>query len=308
VIPRGGVMMALGGPAIVLAIVLATTTARAGDRTSMLAADAERALRELRYEDAVGLAERAWQTGDADPAQLRDVFALAGRAAGSVGDEDAARLWFSRWLCLDPNAQLPGGTSPKLTALLAQARDALGGRSVTASAVRNEHETAIQIKADPLGLVVAVGIDDKRIKLTDGFTSYVGGSGNEITLLDRYGNVLATVTIQNFISPAKPALFARPSTWAVASGAFAVVGGVALYVALDAWQSIRDLNNESGMHQFAETRPLEQRFDRFQWIARVGFGASAAAAVVAAFAWSRQEHIVVAPTGSGGSVSWVQSF
>jgi hypothetical protein len=47
------------------------------------------------------LANQSWHSGSSDPAQVRRIFALAGRAAGSIGDE-AARLSFRRWLYLEP--------------------------------------------------------------------------------------------------------------------------------------------------------------------------------------------------------------
>ncbi|HEX3759757.1 MAG TPA: hypothetical protein VHW23_13680, partial [Kofleriaceae bacterium] len=50
----------------------------------------------LRYRDAIGLLERAWHRGDSPPAQLRALFALAGRAAASMGRDAAAELWFQR--------------------------------------------------------------------------------------------------------------------------------------------------------------------------------------------------------------------
>jgi hypothetical protein len=296
--------------ALVVALVVALFAGHA------VAADAGDAIREaheriseLRYEDALQLVDRAWQAGGATPPQLRELFAIAGQAAGSIGDDDAARLWFSRWLCIEPEAQLPAGTSPKLTALFAQARDALAGRALTATAVRNEHAIAVSVKSDPLALAVAVRAGTYRFELDNGFVSFSQGMNEAPELLDRHGNVLAVVAVDTFVSMRSDTpLVARWSTWAVVSAGFAVVGGGAVWVALDARSSIRALNADSPNHQFSEARALERRFDRAQWVARISLGASAAAAIASAVLWRRTERVVIAPSANGASVSWVQSF
>src|SRR4051812_27106097 len=63
-----------------------------------LFAAAREAFSALRYREAVGLLERAWRRGDSSAIQLRAIFALAGRAAASMGRDAAAELWFQRWL------------------------------------------------------------------------------------------------------------------------------------------------------------------------------------------------------------------
>ncbi|HEX3762433.1 MAG TPA: hypothetical protein VHW23_27215, partial [Kofleriaceae bacterium] len=94
-------------------------------------AAAAEAFAALRFDEALRLADQAWRNGDNGPDQLRRIFELAGRAAGSIGEDRAARLWFSRWLYLDPDAALPDGTSPKLTALFGDARATLAGAALT---------------------------------------------------------------------------------------------------------------------------------------------------------------------------------
>lgn len=103
-----------------LTIILVAAHASAdpgGDAHSDLAA-ANAAVAELRYDDAVRLLDRAWQRGQSSAVEIRAVFALAAISAGSMGDGDTAHLWFGRWLYLEPTAELPAGTSPKLRVLL----------------------------------------------------------------------------------------------------------------------------------------------------------------------------------------------
>jgi hypothetical protein len=277
--------------------------------TADVIAQANESIRELRYEEALQLVDRAWQSGGATPEQLRELFAIAGQAAGSIGDDDAARLWFSRWLCLEPQAQLAAGTSPKLTALFAQARDALGGRALTATAVRNEHALAVHVKSDPLSLAAAVRAGRHRFELDSGFVSFSQGMSETPALLDRHGNVLAVLAVDSFIAThTRQPFVARASTWAGVSTGLLLISGGAIWVALAARSSLRDLNGDSPNHQFSEARDLERRFDRAQWAARITLGASAAAAIASVVLWRRTEHVVISPSSSGTTVSWVRNF
>jgi hypothetical protein len=341
----------------------ATSAIRVADASAIRVADARQereedahtllekaraAERELRYEDALALLDSTWHSGGLSSDELVELFALGGRVAGSIGHEDEARLWFSRWLTLVPGAQLPSGTSPKLTALQTQARDALGGRALVARAMQRVGSIAIDVTSDPLGHVASIrAIDDRGdarggdgrngddhagdgddsggdepggkrsgdargsdrgVAAVDGHAAVRSTSASAVQLLDRYGNVLATIVVTKPVPPHVTPVLARWTTWAIVAGGSAVVGGVALGVAVSARSSIRDLNADSANHQFTDAQPLEARFDRAQWVARFAFVATAGAGVASVILWRRGERLVVSPTGDGAVVTWSGQF
>ncbi|TMQ11126.1 MAG: hypothetical protein E6J91_24175 [Deltaproteobacteria bacterium] len=268
----------------------------------------------LRYDEALGLADQAWRSGGSDPEQVRRIFALAGRAAGSIGDDEAARLWFRRWLYLDPAATLPEGTSPKLTALLGDARDALAGAAIAARITARPGEIAVTVADDPLDLVAAVRAGATSVALRDHAAALPASTAaRRIELVDRHGNTLAAIAVVGVAvattAPSLPPWSARPSTWMIASGALAAVGGGALWLALDARSSLRDLDRDSTHHEYTEARAIEQRFDRAQLVAGVAIGGAALAAIAGTVLWLRGggEPSLRASAG-GASLTWSVAF
>lgn len=293
------------------------------------------ALDDLRYRDAVRLLDGAWRGGGNSPGELRRIFALAGTAAGSMGDGAAAQIWFSRWLCLEPSGQLPAGSSPKLVVVLEAARRELAGRALAAHAARRDGGIAVVVDGDPLALVVAVRVGGQRRAIAG--ETVVQAADGTIELVDRYGNVLAELAVPAPLgagAPAgsasqppaerpdprqgasraetapetasEPAWYARWPTWAAAAGASAVAGSVALYIASNADARLDALVRDSAQHEYSEARAEEQTLARAQWTARIGFGiaiASAAAAIVY-YVRGREVRIVVTPSGGGASVAW----
>jgi hypothetical protein len=315
--------------AIALACALACTRAAAdpGDARSDIAA-ATAAAGELRYDDAVKLVDRAWRRGESSPDEIRGMFALAGIAAGSIGDVGAARLWFQRWLYLEPNAQLPAGTSPKLLVLFDGARKALAGAHLDVHATHRDRAAMLAIGADPLGLVHAARIGDLRVSI-ESSTAQLDAPDDAVDLLDRYGNVLATIEV---VTPPPPVVVVDPtpavavhsdavvrvatpwsmrwSTWAIATGGLVATGITALLVAVDARSQIDDLNRDSSSHEYAETVPLQHRFDRAELVGEVALGGAVVAAAIGSVIWLRtpQGPIAVAPTASGAVVTWQGRF
>ena len=267
----------------------------------------------LRYDEAVQVVDTAWHAGGNDPDRLRRLFAIAGQAAGSLGDEGAAKLWFSRWLSLDPDAALPAGTSPKLTALLAAARDALSGAHLTARAIARDDHVEVKVTSDPLALATAVGAKDERARLEHGRAVVSAGDAGKLDLLDRYGNVLAQLEIEHELpppvvpQPEPPSLFARWTTWGIAAGGLAVIGSGALYIAYDARSQIETLNTNSSMHEFTAAESLQTRFDRAQWTSRIAFGGALGAAVVAAVLYFRG-HDATVSAHPDSPVAWSFDF
>ncbi|HEY0482298.1 MAG TPA: hypothetical protein VGD37_32480 [Kofleriaceae bacterium] len=280
-----------------------------------LYAAASAAFGELRYGDSVGLIERAWRRGDSGPAQLRALFALAGRATASMGRDTAAELWFQRWLCLEPAAELPAGASPKLQVLLSRARDALGGAALALRAVRHGDRVELTIR-DPLALAASVRAGGTRTPLASAHVTVAAARG-DVELLDPYGNVLASSAVDPDPPPAlrAPALPAPPavtpdppwqarwSSWAIAGAGLGLVSVAAWWIADDADAQARDSGDES------EESALRRRRDVATWVSRgalVGVGVAVTAGIII---YVRGEHrISAAPQPGGASVAWRVRF
>lgn len=282
--------------ALALALAVAAPAHATPDDALARAADAFSA---LRYDEAVHVVDRAWRAGGNDAAQLRRLFAIGGQAAGSMGDDDAARLWFDRLLCLDPDAALPAGTSPKLTALFAAARDALAGARLDARGIVRDQRVEVTVGSDPLALATAIRAGDERAPLEHGRATLPDAA--RVELLDRYGNVLVQLDVERAlpagpVPPAgEPPLVARWTTWGIVAGGLAAIGGGALWIAVDARSQIDTLDTNSSSHEFTDAEALETRFDRAQWTSRIAFGGAIGAVVVAAILYARGSGAPAAP-------------
>lgn len=300
---------------VVVALVSLGGTARAAPREL---AQATAAFEDLRYRDAVRLSDAAWRAGGNSPTELRRLFALAGTAAGSMGDAATAQIWFSRWLCLEPEARLPAGSSPKLAQLLNAARRELAGRALTARITATASGVTVALEDDPLALAVTARAGDVQRPLAAGAVTLA--ARGPVAVLDRYGNVLVELSVPAAVpvaapvvvpapvaaAPVTPRWYARWPVWAVVAAGSAVAGGVALHAAADADGKLDDLAAHSDNHEYSEARAQEQRLDRNQWIARVAFGAAIASATVAVVCVIRGREVraSVVPTGGGAAMTW----
>lgn len=281
-----------------------------------LFAAAREAFSALRYGEAVGLLERAWRRGDSSPVQLRAIFGLAGRAAASMGRDAAAELWFQRWLCLDPDAELPAGASPKLRGALFRARDALAGAALAVRAVRRGEQVELAIR-DPLALAGSVRTGAIRTPLSSLHLTVPAVRG-EVELLDTYGNVLVTTAIDPAPAAPTPPREVPPGDaarhapawhdgwppWAIAAGGFAALGVTAWWIADDADHQARDSGDEE------EEASLRRRRDVATWVSRgalVGMGIAIVGGIVV-YVRGRDQSIVATPRPGGGGLAWRITF
>lgn len=278
-----------------------------------LLAAARDAFSALRYRDAVALLERAWRRGDSPPAQLRAIFALAGRAAASMGRDAAAELWFQRWLCLDATAELPAGASPKLRGALSRARDSLAGAALVVRAVRRGDGVELTI-GDPLALAASVRTGGVHTPLASRHVTLPDARG-EIELIDVYGNVLASTAIEPAAAaaapppreappagaaPPHPAWYEGWPSWAIAAGGFAALSVVAWWIADDADHQARDVGDED------EEASLRRRRDVATWVSRgalVGMGVAIIGGVVV-YVRGRDQSVIATPQPGGGGLAW----
>jgi hypothetical protein len=297
---------------VVLAIVLHALRAWGDGRDDAVALmrEANAAYADLRFAETVELVDRAWRAGTSGPVELRAMFVLAGRAAGSTGDHDVAVAWFARWLCLDRGADLPTGTSPKLTALVADAHTSLGGAVLSARATRSASSVDLVIASDPLSLAAAARLGGTRRELASTTVQFPPADG-DVQLLDGHGNVLANIAVERAGVPVEPRQwYARWPAWTIASASLVAVAGVSLFVAIDARNTIRAFDADSASHQYADVVRYERRLDVAQWTARIAIGAAAVSSVVGAVLWQRErgEHITVGATPQGASIAWRSAF
>src|SRR3569623_2395803 len=84
--------------------------------------DARKAVDNSDYLTARSLIEKALDDGTASPADLADIYRIKGIVEAALGNTAAATTAFGKWLALDPKAELPPGTSPKITRPIAAAQ------------------------------------------------------------------------------------------------------------------------------------------------------------------------------------------
>ncbi len=204
--------------ALAVAVALCAIDGPAAAQPASLAR-AQAALDDLRYEDAAELAERSWHGGGNRRADLVAIFRLAGQVAVTLGHGEQAEGYFIRLLTLDPDAQLPEGSSPKIAARFAAAKAKTPGR--LRAAFRVDGTTiAADVASDPVKMISslrvryskdggkqgaheataeAIAPDPLRVTVA----SIERPSQVEMQLLDEFGNIL--VEDSATIEPAKAA-------------------------------------------------------------------------------------------------------
>ena len=191
--------------ACALAVALCAIDAPLAAQPASLA-KAQAALDDLRYEDAAELAERTWRAGGNRRDDLVAIFQLAGQVAVTLGHGEQAEGYFIRLLTLDPEAQLPEGSSPKIAARFAAAKGKTPGRLRAAFRVEGMTVSA-DVQSDPVKMVSslrvrynrdkgkqgvqeaveeAIAPDPLRVTLANLERPYV----IELELLDEFGNIL----------------------------------------------------------------------------------------------------------------------
>jgi hypothetical protein len=331
-------MRGLAVAAVVL--VALSGTARAADaELDALLDHARREKAALRYQEGLATLDRALRLGKSGPAQLVDIHRAAGEMAAGLGDAAAAQAHFERWLVLEPDAALPPGTSPKITAPFAAARARLAG--LPALAVRFEPEAGAApaitmiVDGDPLGqvagararvrggaggesVVEARGGGRQRLALPDGGPLRVVAAA-----LDQFGNELvvqgswqAPILIDGSRSrpstttppPSRP-LYAR---WWVygAAGLGVGVAGVVFAAKVDAAQQEFDqITANSSSHQLADAEAVARRGRRYAWLANGSFAAAGVLGIVSGVLLVRQlgeepAGVTLSPTPTADGAGW----
>ncbi len=306
------------------------------------------AIDEIRYEEASALLEQALGNGHLRAQSLADAYRLSGEVSAALGDLPRARERFTRWLTLDPEGQLPTGTSPKISSTFLEARAHLlthGPLRVRHNVRRNQDTTQVEllVDADPLGMVHGIRVA-YRVGEHDSLASTETRDSLRVVLdvsdqhwlhlqvlaLDEHGNELLVLGEHApfALAPATggpasmPLVVNQPrrawyAQWYTYTGVAVAAGGASLYFGLQSradGQALSALNDKSAESTFAEARAIEEQGRRNAVLANVSLGAagiSTAAALICL--WRGSSHkprTVVAPTVArgGGGLTVKRTF
>jgi hypothetical protein len=290
--------------ALVLLCALARTASAEPDRL----AEARAAAEDLRFEEAATLLDEEWRAGGADPTRARAIAALAGEIQATMGDRAAALRWFVLLVAMEPDAVLDRGTSPKVGAVVDEARASLAGaRFDVRLRFDRGRERVRLVPVDPVGVVAAVRIRGGRA---------AGGalevpwrrSDLVVELADQHGNVLLRTrrsvgpvpVARAAAAPARPSWYARWPTWAGVAGGLALgAGGLALWSASSS-RTLESLHRDSDAHQASEALALERRMQRTAVAAQVVGAGALVAAGVSILCWRRERRAALAPMAVEG--------
>lgn len=280
----------------------------AGRSAPQLVAAAKQEFTQLRYPEAVKLLEEAWRRGESGRDELVVIFALAARASQSTNDHAVAQLWFRRWLCIEPAAALPPGTSPKLVAALDTARTSLAGGSIVARAIRRSDSIDVQIDKDPLSMIDAVRLGSTRVAPAGGRAALPAHIGTP-ELLDPHGNVLAALTVEadaprvDVLEQPPTAPRRRWIPWAVVGGGFALVGAAVAIHTVASYNPEPDDDVDDLLDKQDSKR-------RGWWTAGISLGAAAVATTISVVFYMRDQpqRVSVAPTTGGAVATWSWQF
>ncbi|MBX3158938.1 MAG: hypothetical protein KF773_23430 [Deltaproteobacteria bacterium] len=247
----------------------------------------------LEYEQALAIVDVLLAKGGADPGRFVELEMFAGRLAGGLDRAQAAEGHFVRALSVWPDAGLPDGSSPKITAPFAAAR--ARARPLQVKVVTGDDAVAIDV-VDPVDLVrrIEVTVEDAaratRVERGPRVALRAGDTPTSVIALDERGNrVWVGAAPPRPVKPPSPTrpgprrgLFARPVTWFVLAGYALAGGGFAAYM-FRRTQADFDRRRDEGGHDFTELEKLERVGGRYGTIANVHFGAALATGLVGAF-------------------------
>lgn len=198
-------------PALALAVILVTAPALGpvlAQPAATLVERARRAMVDLDFERAIELLERAEAAGDSGREQVIVIYRSLAESRAALGQAEAADLEFRRLLSLDPTAELPRGSSPKLTAPYRSAREfMLQKRPLVIRCDPRRGGLELIVASDPVGLVVAGRATRRSGRPVPGALRASGRSRIALTVatdtptdlacsaLDRHGNELARAPV-----------------------------------------------------------------------------------------------------------------
>lgn len=267
----------------------------------------------------------AIEAGGLTSVQLQEVYRIEGRALVAVGKASEARSTFAKLLLINPDASLGEFVSPKITEEVEAARAELGGKALRAQAkALDGGGVSLSVLMDPQSMSTeaemsyagrGAAVATVRTPLIDGSASFDvptnASTTIELALLDRYGNALASYSIERK-RPQTPApagsnsknkkaqsgtrgpeqpLWSRWWVWAAGGAAFAVVGGGFGIESGHAQDDLDKVLRTPGDYAYRDAQRLEDKArTRARW-ANVSFAAAGGLVAASAyFYWRSRSH------------------
>lgn len=252
----------------------------------------------LAYDQALVLAGEALRTGENDPETLIAIYRLAGEVAAGLDRRAEAEAWFRRLLALEPAAELPAGTSPKITAPFTDARGFIQRSGPLA--VRAEPATSgviLVVERDPLEMVAGARVLYQSSAGTLGVIEGRGGAriavelprgtfAHHLAAIDEHGNELVRIELDlrgQFVTTGPGDRAGR--RWPLAAAFTAITLGAGVYFGLDtrdAEDDLAALNQRSKTEDIdaAEAHELVVRGRRSAALANLGFAAAGVGAAI----------------------------
>ena len=272
----------------------------------------------LDYAGALRIVDQALARGGSDTFQYVELHVLGGKLAAGLDRAAEAEAHFARVLALRPDAALPEGTSPKITAPFAAAKAKSVPLAIRVTSVRGL--VTLIPSADPLGLVAGI-----TVAIVDGAGAHrdvidrrstrialpVGTTAIEVTALDADGHRIwsgpppAETIVLDERPPAtvvRRSWIARWPTWAVATGVALGAGGLGAWRVTVAQDEFDRFRAEPAEHDFSELETIERRGDRWALATNIAFGAALVTGVVTTILLVKgSEPAAVGVTATGSS-------
>ena len=272
--------------------------------------EARDAIGAAQYSQALSALERAVAEGVAQPEHLAEMYRLRGETLVAIGQVPEAREAFTLLLVLEPEASLGEFVSPKILAVLDEAREQLAGAKLTAhhQFATETRQLDVLVDSDPAQMAMKVRLtypraDKSSARLTIALESGTAvfdvpsqaSEGVVLALLDRWGNVILDWSVEA-MPVAKPAriepvaaiagagptpLWARWWVWAGASAGFAVAGSVFAITVKSAQDDLDQVIGNPNEHFFREAKSLEDKARSRALMANLSMGLAAATGITA---------------------------
>ena len=320
---------------IVLGAGVASASSRATDADAKARLETARGeirahLHALRYAEARDAAKAALAIGAAGRDEVAELARTLGETSAALDDAVEAERWFLLWLSLVPGADLPPGSSPKLTAPLAAARTRAG--VLTEAVVDNPTSVVIKVRGDPDQRVAAIEVtitDDHDARSTRivPLAATPGPLGAqdwraielpktsvrevEISVRDAHGNELlhaigapGPVEQPHVVRVRRrDPLWLRPWPYLVGAAVTAGLGGVFAWRRSVAKDDLADILANSDQHTFEDAEAARHRAERHGWLSLTSFATAGLLAATAVLMATRGDAhtVVVAPLGEGGA-------
>jgi hypothetical protein len=299
--------------------------------------DARAAMNEAQFAAALAALDEALGEGQLQATQLQEVYRLQGETFVAIGKAPEAKRAFASLLALEPQATLGEFASPKIVAVLEEARAELAGGRLAArhQVVLGSRRLEVVMDSDPLNMAAKLRLSYPRedasmaslsIPFEAGKAMFdvpaQAGSTVALALLDRHGNVLQAWEVDELTAApvvkrpivgkidmrSEPTpLWAKWWVWAGATGAVATVATVFGITSRSAQSDLDEVTANPGEHFYREAKALEDKAQFRANVANISFVVAGALGVTTGVMYWRGRNadssLQVVPAGEGAGAS-----